>query len=146
MAEDVIFVDTPDVAWGSGDVAFATDPSIVWSLGISSADAVPLVVDFTYKRRKRKVSSNHRSLDGSLYMYKWSDYEKFRVRVNFLTNSQSSLVNSWFDTNTALLLFVVSGGVTEVNSVKMVDAESPIQQMQLPYVEYFKGVINLEGY
>ena len=120
--------------------------SITWELGISSATAIPLVVDFSYKRRKRKIQSKHRARDGSLYLYKWGDYPRFRVKVEFLTNSQSGIVNSWWDSDTELLFFITSGGVTEVNSVMMTDTESPIKQMQRPSAEYFKGVINLEGY
>lgn len=168
MAEDVAFVSSgSDVGFAdsSEDVEFegveaggappfeggdnsfpAASTSIVWTLGITSTDAVPLLVDFTYKRRKRQIRSEHRALGGSLRIYKWGEYERFRVRVDHMAGAQLYKVNSWFDNNSELLLFISCGGVTEVNSVKIMDNESPIAQTSRPYHDLFKGVINLEGY
>lgn len=120
--------------------------SVTWELGITSATAVTLNVLHSHKRRKRQIRNAHRARAGGHYLYKWGDFEKFRVPVEFLSPANAGIVNSWWDTNTQLILFITSGGSTQVNSVMIMNDESPLQQMQKPWFEHFKGVIDLEGY
>ncbi len=121
--------------------------TITWELGISSATAISLIPKFSYRRSKRQIRRMERSRNtGELFIYKHGDFTKYRVPVTFLSNFDSGIVNSWWDTNTQLLFFITSGGVTEVNSVMIMGSESPLQQMQKPFSEFFKGTIRLEGY
>ena len=120
--------------------------STTYELGISSATAIQLYPDWNYKAGKKQIRNQHRTRQGGLYIYKWSDYPQFKFSVDIVPAADAAIINSWWDTNTELLFFVTSGGVTEVNSVLIVNDESPMDQRTKPYDNYWKGAIQLEGY
>jgi len=117
-----------------------------FELGISSANAVTFYPEWDYKAGKIQIRNEHRTRAGKLTLYKWSDYKTFEFEVNWVTASDASHVNSWFDTNTELLFLITSSGVTAVHSVMLVGKETPLAQYNKPYENYYKGSILLEGY
>jgi len=120
--------------------------SIVFELGISSADAVTLLPEWDYKRDKPKIESEIRAMSGRSYVYKWGDYEQFKFSCGYTPSSIAAVVNSWWETNTELLFFITSDSVTEVNSVRIVNSNRPFAQFQQPYADKMSGGITLETY
>ena len=120
--------------------------SIVFELGISSADAVTLLPEWDYKKDNPKIESEIRAMSGRSYVYKWGDYEQFKFSCNYTPSSIAAVVNSWWDTNTELLFFITSDSVTEVNSVRIVDKSRPFEEYQRPYTTKMRGTVTLETY
>lgn len=118
-----------------------------FELGISSATVARFFPEFeSYSQGKKQVRDDHRTKTGKLYQYKYGDYARINVDVNYLPASDAALVNSWFENNSDLLFFVTSGSVTEVFSVHIMNTETPLASYSKPYDNLYKGVIKLEGY
>ena len=115
-------------------------------LGTSSADAVTLLPEKSYRAGKKQIRSVLRTRGGGLFLYTWGDYEKYKIPVDYMPASAASLVNSWWETNTELLFFVESGGATEVHSVMILNTDTPMDSHAPPYVDKYKGTIKQEGY
>jgi len=107
--------------------------------------AVTLVPDYSYKSPDIKIESKTRTRAGRLYTTKYGSYKHFSFNVNYVSSATAALVNSWWETDTELLFFVTSGGVTETHSV-MLQGETPIDGFNSPSIEYYRGKIILETY
>ncbi len=115
-------------------------------LGITSADAVTLIALETSTFGKRQIKSDHRSKGGKHYLYKWGDFKKIKYDLKLMPASDTALINSWFDTNAELLLFITSDSVTEVHSVMIMNDETPLAKVQKPYTDLYNGKLELESY
>ena len=148
--------------------------SIVFKLGISSSDAITIRPNFDYSGSKRKIETNIKTRSGRGYNYKWGEYLKFFISMDYVSGQNATIVNSWWSTNTELLFFKQSehpveygllegsGGFflledsgkmtletsysTEVFSVMIISNNKPFSQFVKPLNYYYKGEINLEGY
>lgn len=120
--------------------------STIYQLGISSANAITIYPEFKMKPDKKQIRNEHRSKSGRLRLYKWGDYERFSLPLSFVPTSEAAIINSWWDTNTELLLFINSDSTIAVHSVMILNKESPINEYQAPYQTYMKGIVKLEGY
>lgn len=120
--------------------------AITFKIGISSVDAVQIYPTYEYKPSEEKIDSVHRSRSGSLYQYKWGDYEKWEVPVEYVPNSIAATINSWWNTNTELLFFIVSDSNVEVNSIILRNDKRPLAEFNKPYDVYKKGKIIMETY
>lgn len=117
-----------------------------FELGISSADAVTLYPEWAYSFGEKQVRSEYRTKSGRLDIYKWYDYKKIKIPLNWVTGSDMAVVNSWWDSNTKLLFLITSDSVTEVHSVMIMNDETPLAQFNRPYNDYYRGTIELEEY
>ena len=115
-------------------------------LGITSADAITLAPEYDFRRPKKQVRSEHRVPSGRLWEYKWGDFQTFKFQLNHIAEMDASVINSWFDDRTELLLFITSSTVTEVHSVMIRNKETPLAQYNRPYNNLYRGSIQLEGY
>lgn len=120
--------------------------SLVFELGISSATTVTLNPEYDYAAPSTQLRSETRTRTGKRYEYKWGSYDKFKMSVQFVTASDASLVNSWWDARSELLLFITSDSTTEVHSVMLMNDDKPFSQFQKPYVNLYRGKIELETY
>ena len=120
--------------------------SIAYSLGITSSDAITLYPEWNYRKGENQITTRHRTRSGKLYSYIWADYQTINFALNWITASNAAIVNSWWDSGTELLFFVVDGATTEVNSVLITNKDTPLAQLNQPYTTYYKGVIKLEEY
>lgn len=120
--------------------------SVIFELGPTSATAVTLRPEHDYEPDTEKIEDSYRSKSGHLYVYKWSDYETIRFSVEYVGGNAASLINSWWQSNTQLLFFVTSGGVTDVHSVMLRGDNRPLRKFNKPGAQYFRGKILLEGY
>ena len=117
-----------------------------FELGITSATVATLYPEWDYKGGKKQIRSEHRTRAGRLYLYNWGDYEAYKFKVDWVPASDAALVNSWWEANSELLLFITSSTATEVHSVMLMNDETPLLQFTKPYDNYYKGKIELESY
>lgn len=117
----------------------------MYELGISSANAITLSPRYDYQNIDEKIEDSIRVIE-NYYAYKWGDYKKFAFKVDFITNSDAAVVNSWWESNTDLLFFVTSDSATEVHSVMLRGNLTPLGNYKKPYDNYRSGKILLEGY
>ena len=121
--------------------------SLIYELGISSVDAVTLRPEYSSKPENRKQTrSDLRARSGAFYKYIWATYDKILLNLNFVPASDASIVNSWWESGSDLLLFITSDSITEVRSVQVMNKEIPFSQFVKPYDNLMKGKIELEGY
>ena len=120
--------------------------SRVFELGISSATAITFYPDWAYSAGERVTRSDMRTKSGKLYQYKWNDYNKIKFKVTLVTNSNASIVNSWWDTQTELIWFDTEDGATSITSVMLINKDAPFKQFTKPYTSYKQGIIELEEY
>ena len=121
--------------------------SLVYELGISSDTAVVLRPEYSSKPKNRKQTrSEMRARSGGLYRYIWATYDKVLLNLNFVPASDASIVNSWWEAGSDLLLFITSDSTTEVRSVQILNKEIPFSQFVKPYDNLMKGKLELEGY
>ena len=79
--------------------------SLIYQLGVSSIDAVTLYPEIDFEVGKKKIRNSHRTKSGRAWNYLWSTFSKFDIPIEFISGSSASLVNSWWFSNTKLLLF-----------------------------------------
>lgn len=120
--------------------------AITFELGVSSATAIQLYPEYDYKDNTKLIESRHRTLSGRQYEYKWGQYERFEFSLNYVSEANAMIVNSWWSSRAELLFFIDSGGSTDVYSVMLMNNDNPLSQYNKPYDSYRKGKIILESY
>jgi len=110
----------------------------------NSATAIWLNPEYNFKADLRKEESVHRTPDGSMYRYKWGEYDRWKFGLRWVSENDKYQLNTWYTNNTALL-FSVDSGIT-VNSVYIVNKELPIGEYEKPYMDQYKGTLELETY
>jgi len=116
-------------------------------LGITSANAIDLhPMPSKYNQARKQKRSGTRTRDGSYFEYVWYTHGKWTISTEFLSGTDASIVNSWWESRAELLLFVTSSTATAVNSVMMMDTNEPFGKFNKPYDNLFKGTIKLETY
>ncbi len=115
-------------------------------LGPTSGTAINLNVKYGGIHSQGKLGSKHRTLSGRLYVYTASTFIKHNFPVEFMTTANASIVNSWWENNTELLLFITSDSITEVQSLLLVNKDEPMNKFIKPYNTYKSGVLKLESY
>jgi hypothetical protein len=119
--------------------------SLVFELGPTSATAVTITPTPEYGAPKQQVRSQTRTRNGRLFVHKFGSFERFNIPLEFVPASVQTLVASWWDTNTNLLLFITSDSVTEIHSVMLLNQEQPLNTFQNPYTDLYQGSLILEG-
>lgn len=121
-----------------------------YELGPTSSTAVTLNPNYDIDINNEQNRADHRSIDGTLYQYKYHSFRSFDISLEWVPATDASIINSWFDTNTDLTFFISSG--TSVNSyevysvdVRILNNSSPMNNFQAPYVEYYAGALKLES-
>lgn len=115
-----------------------------YDLFVDSDNSLQFDPEFDYADEERKVEDSHRVRSGGLYRYKWASYRRFKFSMAFVSSSDAAIVNSWWLSNTELLFMNTSDSA--VFSVQLVNADKPLGQFQKPYVDLYKGIIELETY
>jgi len=113
-------------------------------LFISSGIDVSFNPEYDFSDKVRKKESKHRTPSGREYVYKWGDYRQWKFSVMYVNSSFTSIVNSWWSSNTELLF--MKEGATEVYSVRLGGTTSPISKFIEPYDTLYKGEIELGTY
>ncbi|MHC4791471.1 MAG: hypothetical protein ACYS8Y_08575 [Planctomycetota bacterium] len=91
-----------------------TTDYIEWQLGISSSDEVRLFPNQDgYRDKRAKLFSGVRAQTGKHYKYTFGHYSRDEFDCEYIVESTALLVNSWWESDTELLLFKI----TEVESI-----------------------------
>ncbi len=98
--------------------------------------------DFSYGFKKNEQS--HRTQGGKLFKYKYSHYEAWKFKVDFISSADAAIINSWHVSNT-LLLFK-NESATAIFSVLLTGRKTPMSKLVKPYDDEYKGTIELETY
>lgn len=114
---------------------------------------VPLAPDWGAEQSKRRIQSDHRTRAGRLYQYKWADYPTVKMSVSFVSSYTRVTVNSWWGGNSSVI-FTQSGtgnpeaAISAAEPVigKIVNDSQPISEWERPYLDLWRGTIELEGY
>ena len=112
----------------------------------SSGSHVSLEPEWNFDRKDTQVKNEHITRSGKRYVYKWGSYVKFTFGVTYISSSDAARINSWWITNTKLMLSATSGELASVYSVMLIANDLPVGQYQKPYTDLFKGTIDLQGY
>lgn len=112
---------------------------------VNSYNAVTLDFDpeWDYQEKRRKVQENHRTTDGSLYMYKFEEYRTFSVPVDHFTQTQADYINDWWNLNEELYFTDPS---SDVYVVRITNDKTPIGKRVRPYLDRFMGTIELSEF
>lgn len=117
-----------------------------YHLGVSSASMLQVYPEFDYTKEKIQNRSDFKTSTGRMYQYTWGSYTRIDFSLNYVPGSDYALINSWFNSNSDLLFFVVSDSVVEVHSVHFVNDKSPLSQHNEPTDQLWSGKIELETY
>lgn len=111
---------------------------------VDSNSGVTIEPEYDFAHTPKKIENRYRARDGSEYVYKWSDYDGWKMSVSYVDSLTRYHLNNWWRDNTDLLF--KSESESAVYSVHLVGRDQPIQQMIKPYTYLFKGFIDLETY
>lgn len=113
-------------------------------LQINTSNQLTLYPKYNLKNDSVKIENRHRSRSGREFVYKWSEYRKIKLDVEFVDSSFRAIANSWWSSNTDLQFYEYGG--TQVFSVRMTGKSQPIDSYMEPYDTLFKGSIELESF
>lgn len=119
-----------------------------WKLGVNSSFAVTLYPTFGYKADGKQNKSMLRTPDATLWEYKWGQYDKFSVPVNYVSSSDTCTINSWWGARTDLNWYQIDSAntVVQTHAVRIMNNNKPLNSLNKPYIDQFKGKIDLESY
>jgi len=115
-------------------------------LGINSSDNVEIFPRWDYKKTKRQINSKVRKADGDGTIYKFGDFDHVTIKIENVSFPNRNTLNGYWNDGKQLLFWVNSGGVSEVNSVILVNPSTPIGKINMPYSNQYGGKLILTGY
>jgi hypothetical protein len=113
-------------------------------LFVDSSTGVTLYPEWDYRESYRKIEDRHRTRSGREYVYKWGEYRQIKFSVEHLSSADQCTVNSWWSGNENLLFKLESS--TDITSCRLVNKSKPIDKRIEPYMDEYKGKIELETY
>jgi len=117
---------------------------MAYRLFIDSDNGITLCPEWNYKISGEKIQTMHRSKSGFSEMYKFGSYDAIEFEVRYVSSSDASIINSWWNTNTELLF--MKEGETSVFSCMLMNNRAPIGAIERPYSDQYKGTIELGEY
>ena len=132
-------------SWGAQLSKGAPIPYIKTEASVYAGPYVGIDFDPEYnlKTSGRKVETRQRVWDGSEKVYKWGEYEEFKMSVAYMPALDGKTITDWWTANTELLYIDID---TKVSSVHLVNKEQPVNQLTPPYTGLWKGKIELGTY
>lgn len=107
----------------------------------NSATSVTLNPLYDFKSETVKNISMERSPTGTLFMYQFGTYRRFKVPLTYVTSADKTRIESWWAVNTTVY-FMEQGGTAV--QVKIVNESTPFSQRVKPYFNLFAGQLELE--
>lgn len=98
--------------------------------------------DYETNRTLNKVTTE--TIEGRLANYVWSDYYSFKVPIEFLCTSDTSMINEWWEDGSNLRFTDASSDASRYFSVKITNLEQPFSMLMKPYNNQYRGVLILE--
>ena len=106
---------------------------------------IDLDIAESVKDKRTIIKSSHRTRgnEESLYTYLWGTYGKIDIKLEYLSTAKKTVINSWWENNTHL---VYSDAQNAANYNVLIGGKSkPIDAVNKPYTNQFKGTLTLEG-
>jgi hypothetical protein len=113
-------------------------------LQANSNSQVFLEPEYDFSKSTAKIENVHRTRAGSRYVYKWGEYTRFKFSLRFINSADMSTLNEWWSTNAQLEFY--EEGTLDITSCQISNATLPIDKFIAPYMDRFKGKIELEEY
>lgn len=83
--------------------------TVTFQLGTSSVDAITILPEYSSTFGEKQLRSEIRTQNGRAYIYKWGDYDRIKLNLDFVSGANANTINDWWDSNTELLFFINSG-------------------------------------
>lgn len=127
-------------AASSGSYFYAWQPHLA-----SQRQYLEVLPEYDFKDTSEKIESVHTTRAGNRYVYKWGDNDAAKFGVKFVTSSQRHVLNnSWWAGNQKLLFVDTPGSFTW--DVQIISKKKPIDSFVKPYIDMWKGTIELGSY
>lgn len=139
-ATGLTVIDMVYASVNSPGLFLATSGTAVGSLN----DFVQVFPEYNYEITGKKIEDRKRARSGREYVYKWGQFEGRKFDVSYVSNSDKTKINSWWSGNDSLLF--IEGLTTAVTSVRIQNDKTPINKLEKPYSDLWKGTIELETY
>jgi len=117
----------------------------MYILQVDSDNQIELEPEYDFTRKDAKKETALRACGGTLWVYKWGDWDQWKFGLTFINSNDASIVNSWWKSNTELQ-FYSSNDTSDVSTVLIRNKNTPLGKMQQPYTTLFRGMIELSTY
>lgn len=117
---------------------------MAWRLFVDSSNGVTIEPEYDFAQLDELILNAHRARGGRNYRYKWGSFNKWKMSVRYVNSSFMSVVNSYWTSNTTLLF--KSESLSAVYTVALINKSLPIANFEKPYIDLYKGIIELETY
>jgi hypothetical protein len=112
-----------------------------------SVVGVEVMPEYDLKCVCKKIETQHRTTAGRKFVYKWGEYYAATMSVRWVALEDRDQINRWWTENTPLMWFLTDSVTnTNVQSVLLVNKETPVGKFEAPYIDQFKGKLQLESY
>ena len=107
-------------------------------------NVVSFFPEYDIKFNHRKIESEHRTRTGAAYKYIWGNFRSVKLKIEFLSSADMTIVNSWWGANVPVVLYNMDS--VAIVSGYLGNATAPIDQYVKPYTDLFMGMIELESF
>lgn len=114
-------------------------------LQIDSDHQVEFDPEYDFTNKDSLVQAQHRTRDGSLFIYKFGEYSAWKFKVNFISDNDKTTINDWWRERSELQFYNVDSA-TLVNSVVLMNKTVPVNKVIKPHNNLFIGTIDLSTY
>lgn len=111
-----------------------------------SIGVIQIYPEWDMKRFTVQNREDHRTRGGKMFSYKWGDYERLEVPIEYISDSKAAIINSWWATDALIYFKIYSGGVWQVNTCYLMNDGAPFDIHPKPYDQYFNGRLELETF
>lgn len=98
--------------------------------------------EFGYKNDGLKDHNEKRAKTGKRYTYTFNAIEAWKIPIMYVSDSDASLVNGWWEDDT--ILSIAGDILTGVFTVQISGKKKPFPGLIKPYDDQYKGTISLE--
>lgn len=141
--------DAGDVIWLWGAQLTETtdiDPYVKTegSIILSASNYINTDIEYDFKESGQKIEDVHRTKDGARYRYLWGSFDKVEFSIRYVIKETKLTINEWWEENQNVIL---SNNLTSKTwKVHIVNRSVPVDKVEKPYMELYKGKLILETY
>lgn len=101
---------------------------------------------YQFDQAKNKDNQDVRTKAGALYSYRGAgEFTKYTIPITWVTSSDRSLVNSWWETATDLRLLLDSDFPSSFQTVRITGKKEPFTKFVRPYFQvHYRGKMIVE--
>lgn len=111
-----------------------------------SLGVIQIYPEWDMKRFTVQNREDHRTRGGKMFSYKWGDYERLEVPIEYISDSKAAIINSWWATDALIYFKIYSGGMWQTNTCYLMNDGAPFDIHPKPYDQYFNGRLELETF